>query len=305
MPQNNSNLILAMALSILVIIGWNYFFATPQYQKEHSAQLAQQQGQPVQHAPGSPSALPPRSPNAPPQGGPANQSPQAILTRDAALAETTRVPLDSTALSGSINLTGARIDDVSLKDYRETPNPKSPNIILLSPSSAPTPYYAEMGYVSATADLQLPGATTVWKSDGGKLTSETPVNLTADNGHGLIFHRRIAVDDHYMFTVTDTIENKTGAAVTLYPYSLVTRHGKPKTSGYSVLHEGMVGRFSHRSGHNRGGRFGHCDLARLRRRQGHAATRLLSERPRHQALRTDDRLGLVLLHHQADVLAAR
>jgi YidC/Oxa1 family membrane protein insertase len=241
MPQNNSNLILAMALSILVIIGWNYFFATPQYQKEHSAQLAQQQGQPAQHAPGSPSALPPRSPNAPPQGGPANQSPQAILTRDAALAETTRVPLDSTALSGSINLTGARIDDVSLKDYRETPNPKSPNIILLSPSSAPTPYYAEMGYVSATADLQLPGATTVWKSDGGKLTSETPVNLTADNGHGLIFHRRIAVDDHYMFTVTDTIENKTGAAVTLYPYSLVTRHGKPKTSGYSVLHEGMVG----------------------------------------------------------------
>ena len=89
--------------------------------------------------------------------------------------------------------------------------------------------------------LPLPGATTVWKSDGGKLTSETPVTLTADNGHGLIFHRRIAVDDHYMFTVTDTIENKTGAAVTLYPYALVTRHGKPKTSGYSVLHEGMVG----------------------------------------------------------------
>src|ERR1700689_5017971 len=137
MPQNKRNLILAMALSILVIIGWNYFFATPQYQKEHSAQLAQQQGQPVQHAPGSPSALPPRSPNAPPQGGPVNQSPQAILTRDAALAETTRVPLDSNARSGSINLTGARIDDVSLKDYRETPNPKSPNIILLSPSSAP------------------------------------------------------------------------------------------------------------------------------------------------------------------------
>ncbi len=160
-------------------------------------------------APGSPSALPPHSINAPPQGGPANETPQAIMTRDAALAATTRVPLDSKALFGSINLTGARIDDVSLKAYRETPNPKSANIVLLSPSSAPTPYYAEMGYVSATAGLPLPGATTVWKSDGGKLTSETPVDLDRRQWSrpdpSIV---RIAIDDHYMFTVTDTIENR-------------------------------------------------------------------------------------------------
>ncbi len=240
MPQdNNRNLILAMALSILVIIGWNYFFATPQYKKEHSAQLAQQTQ--TNHTPGAPSSQPPHSPNAPPQGGPSSETPQAFLTRDAALATTQRVALDSQALFGSINLTGARIDDVSLKAYRETPNPKSPNIVLLSPSAAPEPYYAELGYVGADPALALPNASTVWKSDGGKLTSQTPITLTSDNGHGLIFHRRIAVDDHYMFTVTDTIENKTGAAVTLYPYALVARHGKPKTSGYSILHEGMIG----------------------------------------------------------------
>ena len=242
MPKdNNRNLILAMALSILVIIGWNYFFGAPQYQKEHSAQVAQQQGQPVEQAPGSVGAQPPRSPNAPPQGGPASEMPQAILTRDAAIAATPRVTLDSHALFGSINLTGARIDDVSLKAYRETTSPKSPNIVLLSPSTAPTPYYAELGYIGADPALPLPNATTQWKSDGGKLTSQTPITLTADNGHGLIFHRRIAIDDHYMFTITDTIDNKSGAAVTLYPYALVSRHGKPKTSGYSVLHEGMVG----------------------------------------------------------------
>ncbi len=241
MPQNNRNLVLAMGLSILVIIGWNYFFATPRYQKEHSAQLAQQQTQTADHPPGSPNALPPRSPNAPPQGGPASETPQAILSRQAALATTQRVALDSPALFGSINLTGARIDDVSLKAYRETPDPKSANIVLLSPSAAPSPYYAEIGYVAADPAVTLPNATTVWKSDGGTLTAQTPVTLSADNGHGLIFHRRIAVDDHYMFTVTDTIENKSAAAITLYPYSLVTRHGKPKTSGYSVLHEGMIG----------------------------------------------------------------
>jgi YidC/Oxa1 family membrane protein insertase len=243
MPQdNNRNLILAMALSILVIVGWNYFFATPQYQKEHSAQVAMHQpAQTSNHAPGSTDSLPPRSPNAPPQGGPAAQSPQAASTRDAAIAATPRVPLDSQSLFGSINLAGARIDDVSFKNYRETPDPKSPNIVLLSPSGAPSPYYAEVGYVGANASTPLPNGQTVWKSDGGKLTSQTPITLTADNGHGLIFHRRIAVDDHYMFTVTDTIENKSGAAVTLYPYALVARHGKPKTSGYSILHEGMVG----------------------------------------------------------------
>jgi YidC/Oxa1 family membrane protein insertase len=240
MPQDNSrNLILAMALSILVIIGWNYFFATPQYQKEHSAQLAQQAQ--TSHAPGGLNSLPPQSPNAPRQGGPSAETPQAIMTRDAAVAASPRVALDSRALFGSINLTGARIDDVLLKGYRETPDPKSPNIVLLSPSDSPSPYYAELGYVGADPALALPNASTVWKSDGGKLTSQTPITLTSDNGHGLIFHRRIAIDDHFMFTITDTIENKTGAAVTLYPYALVSRHGRPKTSGYSILHEGMIG----------------------------------------------------------------
>ena len=242
MPKdNNRNLILAMALSILVIIGWNYFFATPQYQKEHSAQIAQQHGQPAPHAPSATGTPAQGSPNAPPQGGPANETPQAILTRDAAIAASPRVMLDSKALLGSINLTGARLDDVSLKAYRETTDPKSPNIVLLSPATAPAPYYAELGYVGADPSLALPNATTKWTSEGGTLTSQTPVTLTADNGHGLVFHRRIAVDDHYMFTITDTIENKSGAAVTLYPYALVSRHGKPKTLGYSILHEGMIG----------------------------------------------------------------
>src|SRR5579863_9952699 len=200
MPQdNNRNLLLAMGLSILVIIGWNYFFATPQYRKEHSAQVAMHQpAQSPGHVPGSMDSQPPPSPNAPPQGGPSNESAPARQTRDAALAATQRVPLDSQSLFGSINLAGARIDDVALKAYRETPDPKSPNIVLLSPSGAPAPYYAEVGYVGADATTPLPNAQTVWKSDGGKLTSQTPVTLTADNGHGLIFHRRIAVDDHYM-----------------------------------------------------------------------------------------------------------
>ncbi len=129
-----------------------------------------------------------------------------------------------------------------LKAYHETIDPHSPNIELLSPAGSPHPYYAEMGFVAKPGESPiLPGPDTLWQADQDTLTAATPVTLTYDNGHGLIFRRKISVDDRYMFTITDSVENKTGAAVTLYPYALVSRHGKPQTSGYSVLHEGMVG----------------------------------------------------------------
>ncbi len=240
MTQDTKNLYLAIALSILVIIGWNYFYAAPQLQKERQIQ-AQMQQPSTAPQPGSPGTLPAPSPNAPPQGV-TSESPASIMTREAALAASPRIALDSHSLFGSIDLKGARIDDVSLKAYRETPDPHSPNIVLLSPSEAPAPYYAELGFVNKPGQsLALPTPQTVWSAAGDKLTSETPVTLTYDNGQGLVFHRRIAVDDHYMFTVTDSVENKSASAVTLYPYALVSRHGKPKTSGYSILHEGMVG----------------------------------------------------------------
>jgi YidC/Oxa1 family membrane protein insertase len=238
MSEDNRNLYLAIGLSILVILGWSYFFG-PKLQSEHQAQARLSSATPE---PGSPAALPPQSPNAPPQGRPANESPEGTATREAALAMSPRVALDSHSLFGSIDLKGARIDDVSLKAYRETPDPHSPNIVLLSPSGSPAAYYAELGFVNKPGgSVALPTPDTIWKADRDKLTSETPVTLTYDNGQGLVFHRRITVDDKYMFTITDSIENKSAAAVTLYPYALVSRHGKPKTLGYSILHEGMIG----------------------------------------------------------------
>ncbi len=241
MSEDNRNLFLAIGLSLLVIIGWNYFYASPQLQKERQVQ-SHAQSQVQQTANGSPNAQPPASPNAPPQGGIANESAPATMNRADALAASPRIAIDSKNLFGSIDLKGARIDDVLLKNYRETPDPHSPNIVLLSPSGSPAPYYAELGFVNGSGrTLTLPNADTLWKADRDKLTSEQPVTLTFDNGQGLVFHRRIAVDDRYMFTITDSVENKSGGPVTLYPYALVSRHGKPKTSGYSILHEGMVG----------------------------------------------------------------
>src|SRR5262249_14143606 len=155
-----------------------------------------------------------------------------------------RVVIDTPALKGSIALKGGRIDDLTLKDYRETVEPDSPNVVLLSPAGAPHPYYTEHGYVAAPDQpgLSLPGDDTLWTAaTQGPLTQSAPVTLTYDNGKGLKFTRAISVDDKYMFTIDDHVENTGSDAVTVYPYALVSRHGIPEVKAYYILHEGLIG----------------------------------------------------------------
>jgi YidC/Oxa1 family membrane protein insertase len=241
MREDNKNLLLAIALSVVVLIGWNYFYGMPQMQQQRQSQApatAQQPGQAALPAP------------APKEGGPAAPVPgtvptpvaaPSLETREAALQRSPRIPIDTPSLAGSINLRGGRIDDVLLKNFHETVDPKSPRIVLLSPSGGPNPFYAEFGWVAGEQGTPLPSAETVWTADAATLTSAKPVTLSWDNGQGLVFRREISLDDKFMFTVRDAVENRGAAPVTLYPYGLVSRHGKPVTQGYYVLHEGLVG----------------------------------------------------------------
>ena len=248
MKSENKNTYFAIALSLVVVLAWNFFYAGPQMAKQHQQQAqvaavtAVKDGDKEPKQPGAVGALPQPSVNAPPQGGVAPQTPQAAKSREAALADSPRIKIDTPKLFGSIALKGARVDDIALKDYRETPDPNSPNIVLLSPANAPVPYYAESGYVPQPGTKPaLPNADTLWSADSQTLTPAKPVALTWDNGQGLIFHRTVAIDDNYMLTLSDRVENKTASPVTLYPYSLILRQGLPPTSGYSVLHEGYIG----------------------------------------------------------------
>ena len=248
MKPDTKNYYLALVLSVVVVFGWNYFYAKPQLDKErqNQAQLATapNTGKPgAPSAPGAPGALPPQTVNSPPQGGIAPETPSARRTRAEALADSSRVAIDTPSLTGSIALTGARLDDLSLKHYRETPNKSSPDIVLLSPHGAPAAYFVESGFVpQAGASVDVPTPSTVWtKTAGDKLTVDTPVTLTWDNGKGLVFTRTYTVDKNYMFNVDQTVANKGATPVTLTPYSLIVREGTPPTSGYSVLHEGFEG----------------------------------------------------------------
>ena len=115
--------------------------------------------------------------------------------------------------------------------------------MLFSPSGAPEAYYAEFGWVPASGTTEkMPGPDTLWTQEGsGTLGVDHPITLTYNNGTGLLFRRTIAVDDHYLFTIRDDVQNKSAAAVTLFPYALISRHGTPKTLGYYILHEGLIG----------------------------------------------------------------
>jgi YidC/Oxa1 family membrane protein insertase len=240
--EDTRNLFLAIALSVLVMAAWQYFYAGPLYQREHQAQMEANQANtalPNEAQPSAaPTAVPPGAPvAATPPGAPAATPPRTV---SAALAASPRVVIDTPSVGGSIDLKGGKIDDIVLKDYHETVDPKSPNVRLFSPPGAPDAYWAETGFVSP-AGAKTPGLDAVWTADRPTLTPAQPVTLTWDNGAGLVFKRVVAVDDKYMFTITDSVANSGSAPAIVQPYALVLRHGRPTVGGYSVLHEGFVG----------------------------------------------------------------
>jgi YidC/Oxa1 family membrane protein insertase len=243
MSQETKNVIIATCLSLLVVLAWDKFYAAPQFEKQRQIQAEMQRRQaPSAQAQGQ-QASQSTEPKGPRSNTPVPAAPAVIKkSREEALAENPRVKIDARAVYGSIALKGARIDDVSFKDYRETVDPKSPNIILLSPLGSPYPYYAEWGYIpDPGTSLTLPGPDTLWQADRDTLTEQSPVTLTFDNGQGLVFRRKIAIDDRYMFTVTDSVENNSTQPATVHPFAFVKRHGRPPSPNYSVLHEGFVG----------------------------------------------------------------
>jgi len=224
--NNNKNVILAVALAAAVLIIWQYFVATPAMKAEQARQatLTHQE----KTAPSSAPVLPGMSAGA------------AHMSRDAALkAGGKRVAIDAPMVDGSILLKGARFDDLRLKKYRETIDPKSPEIVLLAPKSTDFPYAATFGWVGAA---DMPNDNSQWTQvNGDTLAPGHPVTLTFDNGHGLVFTRIIAIDSQYMFTVTDSVANKGGAQVSLYPYGTVEREGIQKDESGLYLHVGFVG----------------------------------------------------------------
>jgi YidC/Oxa1 family membrane protein insertase len=239
---DQKNLMLAIILSMGVLLAWQYFYAGPKLREEQERQ--KMAAQPTAGAtPGAQSSGVPTTGAAIPGQQPGAGATAQVIKREDAIRLSPRVGIQTPALKGSISLVGARFDDIELVKYRETIEPNSPNVTLFSPSGTESPYYSEQGWVTAPGTAQkMPDRDTVWAAETkGPLTPTSPVLLSWDNGQGLLFRRSIMVDQSYMFTVRDEIENKSAGDVTLYPYSLISRHGTPKTAGIYILHEGLIG----------------------------------------------------------------
>ena len=173
---------------------------------------------------------------------PAAPALSAFKPRAAALADSPRIEVRSDRLLGTISLIGGRLDDLTLANYHETVDPASPQIVLLNPPGTADAYYADFGWVTDTGTtLSLPNSTTRWTATTGALTPDHPVTLSWDNGQGLTFTRIFALDQNFMFTVTDGVKNTGAAAVKLYPYGRIRRVGTPTLAGYAILHEGLLG----------------------------------------------------------------
>jgi YidC/Oxa1 family membrane protein insertase len=231
------NLVIAIALSAAIYIGWMYFIQAPQLERQQQqAALQQQQTQQQAAQPAQtnqPAAAPPQD------GG------RKVIAREEALKESPRVAIDTPRLAGSIALKGSRVDDLVLKDYQETVDPKSPDIVLLSPFNSEHAYFSAYYWSSADTSISLPNGETVWQADGQTLSVGTPVTLTWDNGQGLTFARKFEIDDKFMFTVTDSVTNSSGKDIALSPIDRIVHYGTPKGASQTyVLHEGPIGVFN-------------------------------------------------------------
>jgi len=230
--NNNKNVLLAIALAAGVLFLWQYFVATPAMKVEQARQQALSRQEKGKTASSSTSSATPSLPGIGSSG--------THMSREAALkAGGTRIAIDTPMVDGSIQLKGARLDDLRLKKYRETVDPNSPEIVLLAPKGTDYPYYATFGWVGGTA---MPDDNSEWRqTNGSTLSPGHPVTLSWDNGHGLVFTRVISVDDKYLFTVTDSVANRGGASINLFPYGTVERQSVPKSSATWSLHEGFIG----------------------------------------------------------------
>jgi YidC/Oxa1 family membrane protein insertase len=227
--QNNKNLILAMVLSAAVMIVWFVLFPPP----EPTVDLTTPAGSGVE-ATLAPTADPAVDPSV---AGQATTAP--------AVPEAARLTIDTPKLAGSLSLLGGRIDDLSLKNYRETLEPGAETVHLLEPVGEAMAYYSVFGWLPGTglAAGDVPDAMTEWQqAGGGTLAPGTPVTLRWDNGKGLSFLREVSVDEDYMFTVTDRVENTSAGTVTLQPYGIIARHGLPQLQNIFVVHEGAIQR---------------------------------------------------------------
>jgi YidC/Oxa1 family membrane protein insertase len=244
--MDQKRLFLAIAISIAILLGFQWvirpLLPAPPHPQIAARTMAPQSG--VNPAESTSGGTPAENTSGftPAEGSPGAAAEAAAPTVP---KNVPRLPIQGQRVEGSVSLLGARIDDIVLKDYRETLAPDSPLVRLLEPRSDGQPYYVQYGWTAAPGEtVKLPDNDTLWTAAGEAVTAGHPATLSWDNGEGLTFKLELSVDDDYMFTVHQAVVNATDKPVTLFPWSRIRRDYKPKVAGYYIQFEGMYGVFN-------------------------------------------------------------
>ena len=218
--DDNKNMIYFLMASMVLLFAYQYFVMGPQQKKAEAARA-------VAVAAASSSSLAAVAAGLPVGGN-------GTLTREQALAQSPRVPIDTPSVKGSIALKGALVDDLYLAQYHDTVDPKSAPVELLRPALGEHAFYVQSGFNGQNLP-NMPTADTLWTLTSGTVLSPgKPVVLSYDNGAGLRFQRTLTIDDKYMITEDDQVANASGQPAMIAPYSMVVRHDMPVTAGKSA-----------------------------------------------------------------------
>ncbi|MFZ2996866.1 membrane protein insertase YidC [Sphingobium sp.] len=225
--DDKKNIILAVLLTAAILFGWPYV----------SHYVFPVANPPVTRIEGGKTM-----PVANPAADPAADSVSAIRDRTIVLRESPRVPIRTPKLLGSINLKGARIDDIVLPTYKETIEKNSASVRLYSPAGTQDSYFAGFGWQGE--GLKTPNKDTLWTAQGSALTPTSPVTLTWNNGAGQLFEIRLTVDQNYMISAAQKVSNTGAGAVGVKPYAYISRMGPSKDVSTWTIHTGPIGVFN-------------------------------------------------------------
>ncbi len=225
------NVIFAIALSFAVLFGWSVIFETPQIEEQKKSQQTESYQKKESQSSDSPSV---NLEN--------NKVPN--ISREDAIVSGKRIKFENENVKGSIALKGALIDDIIFKNYKSKLD-SDERVTYLNPVETNDGYFVETGWASSNiGKISLPTAKTVWKVKGNnKLSIGNPVIIEWDNKSGLVFRKKIQLDENFLFKVTQEIENKSSKRIELYPYAQITRNVAPNVTDFYILHEGFIGVF--------------------------------------------------------------
>ena len=225
--KEQGNLLLAIVLSLLILLGFQYFFESPKIEKEveKKKQLKQTEDSLKNNL--------------------ANLEDEVVgyLELDDALNKDERIKIDAPRLQGSISLKGLKIDDLTLKDYKETLDEDDKLVTLFKPGSTKGGYFSNFGWIKASSDenFDLPNDQTVWSTNSKKITNKKSATFSWTNNQGIQFEQEILVDEDFMFTIKQKIINNSNKDISLIPVGKISRTDTPETLGFFILHEGPIG----------------------------------------------------------------